>query len=56
VDWTNTSNAGRRIINRELHQGIVFRFGVPNNIVTNSGSNFTSREFKEYCEGVGIKL
>ncbi|KAK1670534.1 hypothetical protein QYE76_058693 [Lolium multiflorum] len=37
-------------------KGIVFRFGVPNSIVTDNGSNFTSREFKDYCEGVGIKL
>jgi transposase InsO family protein len=35
---------------------IVFRFGVPNSIVTDNGSNFTSREFKDYCEGVGSKL
>jgi transposase InsO family protein len=35
---------------------IVFRFGVPNSIVTDNGSNFTSREFKDYCEGLGIKL
>ena len=33
---------------------IVFRFGVPNSIVTDNGSNFTSREFKDYCEGLGI--
>ena len=37
-------------------KGIVFRFGVPNSIVTDNGSNFTSLEFKDYCEGVGIKL
>jgi transposase InsO family protein len=35
---------------------IVFWFGIPNSIVTDNGSNFTSREFKDYYEGVGIKL
>ena len=35
---------------------IVFRFGVPNSIVTDNGSNFTSREFMDYCDGLGIKL
>jgi transposase InsO family protein len=37
-------------------KGIVFRFGVPNSIVTDNGTNFTSRELKDYCEGLGIKL
>jgi transposase InsO family protein len=38
-------------------KGVVFLwFGVPNSIVTDNGSNFTSQEFKDYCEGVGIKL
>jgi hypothetical protein len=37
-------------------KGIVFRFGVPNNIVTDNSSNLASREFKDYYEGVGIKL
>jgi hypothetical protein len=37
-------------------KGIVFRFGVPNSIVTNNGSNFASRELNDYCEGVGMKL
>jgi hypothetical protein len=37
-------------------KGIVFRFGVPNSILTDNGNNFTSQEFKNYCEGVGIKL
>lgn len=28
-------------------KGIVFRFGVPNNIDTDNGNNFTSLEFKD---------
>jgi hypothetical protein len=37
-------------------KSIVFRFGVPHSIITNNGTNFTSKEFKNYCEGMGIKL
>jgi hypothetical protein len=35
---------------------IVFRFGVPHNIITDNGTNFTWKEFKSYCESLGIKL
>jgi hypothetical protein len=35
---------------------VVFRFGVPHSIITNNGTNFTSKESKGYCEGMGIKL
>jgi transposase InsO family protein len=34
----------------------VFRFGVPYSIIMDNGTNFTSKEFKNYCEGLGIKL
>jgi transposase InsO family protein len=37
-------------------KSIVFRFGVPQSIITDNGINFTSKEFKNYCEGLGIKL
>jgi hypothetical protein len=37
-------------------KSIVFCFGVPHSIITNNGTNFTSKEFKKYCEGLGIKL
>jgi hypothetical protein len=37
-------------------KSIVFRFGVPYNIITDNGTNFISKEFKSYCEGLGIKL
>jgi transposase InsO family protein len=35
---------------------MVYRFGVPHSIITNNGTNFTSKEFKNYCESLGIKL
>jgi hypothetical protein len=37
-------------------KSIVFRFGVLHNIITGNGTNFTSKEFKSYCESMGIKL
>jgi hypothetical protein len=37
-------------------KSIVFRFGVPHSIITDNGTNFTSKVFKNYCEGLGIKL
>jgi transposase InsO family protein len=37
-------------------ESIVFRFGLPHNIITDNGTNFTSKEFKSYCESLGIKL
>jgi hypothetical protein len=37
-------------------KSIVFRFGVPYSIITDNGINFTSKEFKNYCEGLGIKI
>jgi transposase InsO family protein len=37
-------------------KSIVFRFGVPHNIITDNGTNFTAKEFKSYYESMGIKL
>jgi hypothetical protein len=37
-------------------KSIVFRFGVPHSIITDNGTNFTSKEFKNYCESMGMKL
>jgi hypothetical protein len=36
-------------------KSIVFRFGVPHSIIMDNGINFTSKEFKSYCESMGIK-
>jgi hypothetical protein len=34
----------------EFIQDIIFRFGIPNSIITDLGSNFTSSEFFDSCE------
>nr|ABA97545.1 retrotransposon protein, putative, unclassified [Oryza sativa Japonica Group] len=37
-------------------RGITARFGVPNRIITDNGTQFTSKLFGDYCEDMGIKL
>jgi hypothetical protein len=37
-----------------LIKSIIFHFGVPHNIIMDNGTNFTSKEFKNYCESMGI--
>jgi transposase InsO family protein len=35
---------------------IIYHFGVPHSIITDNGTNFISKEFKNFCESMGIKL
>jgi transposase InsO family protein len=35
---------------------IMYRFGIPNNIITDNGTQFTTREFKDFCADSGIKI
>jgi transposase InsO family protein len=37
-------------------KSIICRFGVPNRIITNNGSQFTNSAFQGYCEDLGIKI
>jgi hypothetical protein len=37
-------------------KSIVFRFGVPHFIIIDNDTKFTSKKFKDYYEGLGIKL
>src|SRR5215216_3743433 len=34
-------------------RGLIFRYGVPHNIITDNGSNFDSDEFKAFCPSQG---
>jgi ribonuclease HI len=40
----------------EFIQDIIFRFGIPNSIITDLGSNFTSSEFFDFCEQKSIQM
>jgi transposase InsO family protein len=40
----------------EFIKEIMYRFGMPNNIITNNGTQFTTREFKDFCADSGIKI
>jgi transposase InsO family protein len=37
-------------------KSIIFHFGVPHSIITDNGTDFTSKELKNYCESMGIRL
>ena len=37
-------------------EGIIFRFGVPNRIITDNGSQVTSRTFLKFCDEMGVKV
>jgi transposase InsO family protein len=37
-------------------KSIVYRFGVPNRIITDNGSQFISSTFQGYCEDLGIQI
>jgi transposase InsO family protein len=40
----------------EFVREIMYRFDVPNNIITDNGTQFTMREFKDFCVDLGIKI
>ena len=35
---------------------IIYRFGVPNCIITNNGTNFIGKKFLDFCDGYGIRI
>src|SRR5438132_5002463 len=41
---------------KEFFQDIVVRFGVPNRIIMDNGTQFTGSEFKDWCEEIGVKI
>jgi hypothetical protein len=40
----------------EFIEEIMYMFGIPNNIIIDNGTQFTVREFKDFCVDSGIKI
>jgi transposase InsO family protein len=40
----------------EFIKEIMYKFSVPNNIITDNETQFTAREFKDFCTDSGIKI
>src|SRR4051812_33973640 len=37
-------------------KSIIFRFGIPHNIITDNATNFTAAEFQNFYQEMGIKI
>jgi transposase InsO family protein len=40
----------------KFFKSIIYRYGVPNSIITDNGTNFTSGEFQEFAKELGMKI
>jgi transposase InsO family protein len=49
-----TNQEGKTAV--KFFESIVYRFGMPHSIITNNGSNFISKEFQDFCEGLRINI
>ena len=56
--WIEAKPVAKIIVGKakEFFQNIMVRFGVPNSIITDNGTQFTGREFQDWCEELGIKI
>jgi transposase InsO family protein len=51
-----------RVTNQEatmvvkFFESIVYRYGIPNSIIIDNDTNFTSGEFQEFAKELGIKI
>ena len=53
VEAVHTIPAGSAV---KFIKGLVSRFGVPNHIITDNDSQFTSNLFKTYCANLGTQI
>jgi transposase InsO family protein len=58
IKWVEAKLAASITIAKvvEFVKEIMYMFGVPNNVITDNGTQFTMREFKDFCADLGIKV
>jgi hypothetical protein len=58
IKWVEAKLAASITIEKvvEFVKEIMYMFGVPNNVITDNGTQFTMREFKDFCADLGIKV
>jgi hypothetical protein len=58
IKWIKVKTTTSIIVAKaaEFIKEIMYQFGVHNNIITDNGSQFTAREFKDFCTDSGIKI
>jgi hypothetical protein len=58
IKWIEVKPAALITAGKEVEfiKDIMYRFGVPNNIITDIGTQFSAREFKDICADLGIKI
>jgi hypothetical protein len=56
--WVDAKPAASIIVAKvvEFVKEIMYRFSIPNTIITDNGTQFTVREFKDFCVDSGIKV
>lgn len=55
-DKTNKHNISEQNVIQFLFRNIICRFGVPLQIITDNGTQFTGKKVTKFCEDSGIKL
>jgi transposase InsO family protein len=58
INWIKVKSVASIIVAKvvEFIKEIMYRFDMPNNIITDNGTQFTMREFKHFCADSGIKI
>jgi transposase InsO family protein len=58
IKWIEVKHAASIIVAKAVEpiKEIMYQFGIPNNIITDNGTQFTTSEFKDFCVDSGNKM